>query len=216
MKLSLNHRTLPMIDLGTYGSIFEPEFDQVHYNVVEEDGKSQDDFYKLIDTFDSKLYMELLAKSSLNTVTEIIGEMNELLDDKGLSELKMTIVDDSLSLWSPQFYNFESDVLYYNVEVSDDAIDKVKLAIKDNLEFSKWLHHRHRSYDGYICFLPQDVDTWIDQSDDAEIFGKFVAFLTKDLFTDDEMHDHEYSVYEYMSGNGVIDDCLDYSVIDNP
>jgi hypothetical protein len=214
MKLNLDHQTLPIIDLGAYNSIFEPDFDLVHYNVVEEDGKSEDDFYKLVHTFDNKKYMELLAKSSLNTITEIIGEMNELLDDKELSELKMTLVDDSLSIWSPQFYNFQTDVLDYAVEVSDDAIDKVKLAIKDNVEFAKWLHYRHRSYDGYICFLPQDVDTWIDQSDDAEIFGKFVAFLTKYLFTDDERHDHEYSVYEYMSGNGVIDECLDYSVIE--
>jgi len=149
MKLSLNHRTLPMVDLGTYGTIFEADFDSIHYNLVEEDGKSQDEFDKVVNTFDNKQYMKLLATSSLNTVTEIIAEMNELLDDKELSELKMTIVDDSLTMWSPQFYNFETDVLYYDVEVSDGAIDKVKSAIKDNVEFAKWLHHRHRSYDGF-------------------------------------------------------------------
>jgi len=66
----------------------------------------------------------------------------------------------------------------------------------------------------FISFLSQEVDTWMDDSDDSEIFGKFVAFLTEDLFAEDDLFYHQYDVYEYISGNGVLDECLDYSVIE--
>jgi len=60
------------------------------------------------------------------------------------------------NLWSPRFYNFETDRISFDVKVNLNSLKK--FCFKDNrADFDKYLHEHWSSYDGFISFIPNSV-----------------------------------------------------------
>tara|TARA_R100000697_G_scaffold121713_1_gene149439 strand:+ start:666 stop:1226 length:561 start_codon:yes stop_codon:yes gene_type:complete len=70
------------------------------------------------------------------------------------NEYKLNIDFKNISLNSPEFYNFETDTIYCDVD--KEQAQKLINHFNKNFEFLEHLKNRTKSYDGYISFYTYD------------------------------------------------------------
>jgi len=124
---------------GFYGSLHEAMIDgQIDYFV--EDIKPGIDLCDYVDyqaTFDNYI------KSYCSVLTDHI-----------FSEYDLDIEYKNISLHSPKFYNFETDIIYCST-LKKDQLKLNKKLLKDP-DFLAYLKETTKSYDGYISFYSYD------------------------------------------------------------
>jgi len=92
-------------------------------------------------------------------------------------------------MWSPRYYNFDTDRIYADVELRDDWKDVMRNFIALNFD---WLRDRIKkdwtSYDGFMSFMENDVDEWpahlFEDEDERYIstmLGYMMYFENKDI-----------------------------------
>lgn len=76
--------------------------------------------------------------------------------------IKFNVV--STSVWSPKEYNFATDQIDCEVEITDEKWrDKlVVIADSNREELSKIIKDNHTSYDGFWSFMKNDIGSWRD------------------------------------------------------
>lgn len=75
---------------------------------------------------------------------------------------------EGVEMTSPRYYNFETDRLWADIELSEDWMDKVRAFMDENKD---WLRERIKedwtSYDGFASFMSNNFDDtrWDDDDD---------------------------------------------------
>lgn len=107
-------------------------------------------------------------------------------------------------LYSPEYYNFETDKLNLIVDCDIEALKKY--CFEDNkAKFDSYLHDNFTSYDGFISFVPNNIKEFISKyEDDTERLQNVMIefYLLQNL---DVSEYNEYCIesaqdrlYEYM------------------
>ena len=109
--------------------------------------------------------------------TEFIEK--ELKDINVLSSIKFE------ALYSPKEYNFHTDSINIEVELTEDNIKEIKTFLYDNLdEYKHYLKEQYTSYSGFISFFPNHFEGWLeltkdfnDFSDKCHLLGSVLEFI---------------------------------------
>ena len=68
---------------------------------------------------------------------------------------------DNVTMWSPRYYNFDTDRVYADVELREDWMDEMRHFIALNYDWlQERIHKDWTSYDGFCSFMSNDVDEW--------------------------------------------------------
>lgn len=153
MKVELNTNVVDSIITDTYGSGFQYE--------IRDD--CWDDFKKgMVD----------IAEDYLKT----------FLAETDFKDAKLTMKD----MYSPREYNFRTDDVGFELEFDDSMIDHIaefaKLDVGGDRKFIDWLEKRYRSYDGFICWMPDNYPAFMrylnGKDSDAYQWRAIAAFLS--------------------------------------
>lgn len=77
---------------------------------------------------------------------------------------------DFAGIYSPKYYNFETDRLIIEITYDDDALASYCFEHKRN-EFDIYLRDNFSSYDGFHSFIANNVSDFKDQMEDEETSG---------------------------------------------
>ena len=144
--------------------------------------------------------------------------------EKWISAIKDSFDDNPLNmeigslknLWSPRFYNFQTDRISFDVKVNLNSLKK--FCFKDNREdFDKYLHEHWSSYDGFISFIPNSVFSF--ENDYKEGNGVSTLqdimieyYLLKFVNFDDVMYDTCESEFERLHEHVALQNTEDLSL----
>lgn len=62
-------------------------------------------------------------------------------------------------IWSPRFYNFETDAAIFTFEY-DATLEEKMLSYANDQEFGAFLYKHYSSYSGFISFTPNNLTDW--------------------------------------------------------
>jgi hypothetical protein len=171
MKANLNTNLFPIINVGMYDSCISPENVFDSYN-IDDDFENDFSEYNAEQFWDNFDYNKYKAK-----IQELASDflMYEIDDENG-NEIKI----EAGELYSPKYYNFDTDNIELIVE-----FDKVKLLeyIKTDIDnFNVFLKDNYTSYDGFYSFTANNVVLWYDdyQNDENTAIGALLTYLFKD------------------------------------
>ena len=130
--------------------------------------------------------IESVPDYECNTMKEIeneicrVGEkiINKTL--KSISEYVGKININNVKFESPKFYNYYNDILTFDMEVEDDLVCFIKNIIKksyDVNDFELFLKDNYKSYDGFISFMPSDLDKFMNENIDWKIIIPFIMYI---------------------------------------
>lgn len=108
------------------------------------------------------------------------------------------------SLSSPKEYNFYTDSINIEVELSKDNTKTIKQFLSDHLEdFEKYIHDRYTSRDGFISHYNNDSNEWLAEIDDclshSHKLGSILQFILLNESNDNLMEDMYYSIEANLS-----------------
>lgn len=171
MKANLNTNLFPIINVGMYYSSISPEnvFDSY---IIDDDFENDFSEYtaeQFWDNFDFDKYKTKIQELAADFL------MYEIDDENG-NEIKIKAGE----LYSPKYYNFDTDNIELTVE-----FDKVKIlnnVFKDVNAFDAFLKENYSSYDGFCSFTANNFEEWyIDYKDEKETaIGALLTYLFKD------------------------------------
>lgn len=190
MKANLNTNLFPIINVGMYYSCISPEtiFDDYYINEDFENGDSEYNAEQFWDNFDNDKYKAKIQELAADFL------MYEIDDNNG-NEIKI----EAGELYSPKYYNFDTDNIELTVE-----FDKVKIlnnVFKDVNAFDTFLKENYSSYDGFCSFIANNFEEWyIDYKDEKETaIGALLTYLFKDSEYEESFNMYVYENIGYYS-----------------
>lgn len=147
-NVKLNSVQLPFFD-GFYESFYTCEIDNIIENQIEyykDEGKEYDwDDFVIDDGWKQEC------------ITCFIEEFKSVVPDFVIS----LEYDD---LWSPQWYNYTTDKVYCNMVLKPTwQTDVTNFFNEHKDQLKKIIHDYHTSCDGFISFMSNDFDDWIEE-----------------------------------------------------
>ena len=128
-------------------------------------------------------------------------EYKKRLGDYIFSKLKEYVKDDEIfgefkfkEIWSPQYYNYDTDHLDGEIEVDIDALASRVKADKNALEgFDKYLHEHYSDRSGFVSFIPNNAEDLFKKLDikkdsresDVLLDYWFIVQIWRDKYADD-------------------------------
>ena len=109
---------------------------------------------------------------------------------------------DYSHIWSPKYYNFETDRLYCKMIIN--APEAIRYCADHVEAFEKYLTERFKSRDGFISFMSYDPIDWMDAAEwDSRHPGHILEFILLNEFGRDAIdgfamkvrEDVDYSIY---------------------
>ena len=211
MRVALNTNLLPIVNVGMYESLLSPSniFDDwlpssgITESMTEEEINYCDN--ALWYHFNSDAYKKLVANYAMAFVVDFFQKIE--------SFASVTLCDGA-KIYSPKEYNFHSDTLDFEIEISESEIQKIKITTKDNQDFFAWLNNTYRSYSGFICFMPNSKESFAEDIGGSDIERGLAAYFTfllrKHLgCSGEEEFGAEYSLYEKISSNHGIEEFIE-------
>ena len=171
--LKLTTNLFPIVNVGMYDSLLSPD-NLINDYEIDED--KDNEYIK----FDSNEYWSNLFDIS-KFRAEILTLATDYIKDEIkpiLTGLKLGISDiETVSINSPKFYNFENDILYFDLIVEDqfnnNIIDKINnLSTDELIRFNTYLKDNYSSYDGFVSFTSNnslDVINNVQNYDERDI-----------------------------------------------
>lgn len=121
---------------------------------------------------------------------------------------------DNFSFHSPREYNFSTDWIKFTMEFDDKLVDIIRE--KANDKFFEYIKLKYKSYDGYICTMPNTKDDFFEMlgKEPGEFTYPFEKAISawimyefeKEFDADQYQRDFLDSVWEYASSNGYEED----------
>lgn len=172
---------------GFYESVWSMMIDNEFEWTAQEHNLAEIDGWGMVDR---KGYEQEICERYADIT---IGEMNSVLG--------LHLERGAVEVWSPREYNFATDCIYVDVEVSDEDIDRiVHLMLSDYNRLQGDIHDRHTSRSGFISFMNNDIDAWLrifNTDRDNEDFGLYLGYALFYLWDPD---DWDYEVYDIVTG----------------
>ena len=128
-------------------------------------------------------------------------EYKKRIGDYIFSKLKEYVKDDEIfgefkfkEIWSPQYYNYDTDHLDGEIEVDIDALASRIKADKKALEgFDKYLHEHYSDRSGFVSFIPNNANDLFERlnfkkdsrESDVLLDYWFIVQIWRDKYSDD-------------------------------
>ena len=183
------HYVTEQVQLPLFGKpikVLDPEWKQGRYKV---------NYYRFVSVL-SKIW---------------INHLQERIDDSGL---KAKVIFKGADL--PKEYNFKSDAALFDMEISGAEINRLYFFCKDNTDFEKYLYDFHRSREGYMSFMADNVEDWLTDFNrdrfDRDRHERAIC-QTLDFFlfpTEAEREEWNKDFDEACYETGQFLDCLDF------
>lgn len=130
------------------------------------------------------------------------------LDDLGIPYTKIIMG----GFHSPREYNFTTDWIEFELEMSDDYVETIKANVRNDEElFFRFAKERFGSYDGFISFYPYKKEEFYESEDTSFIVSMWIMYRMNEE-NDIEAYQQAYidDVNEYAWGNGYMEMEDDY------
>lgn len=141
---------------------------------------------------------------------EIMNNFVSAWKDKS-PEIVLSIENEHM--WSPRYYNFDTDRIYADVDLRDDWKDVMRAFIKDNYD---WLKDRIKkdwtSYDGFMSYMENDIEEWpnhLFEDEDERYISTMLGYMmyreNKDIRNDlvyITLEDVYAGMYVYITDEG--------------
>lgn len=172
MRTTINTNLFPIIHVGMYDTILSPEymFDDYQINEDFENG----DFDMSVEDYWEKFDFKKFSN-------EIQHQADNFLSGKHEAE-GITIKIEVGELYSPRFYNFETDQVELTVDYNKDEI--VKFAKENKEDFNMFLKENYSSYDGFSSSTANNYSEWMEDfiNDNVQSIGAVLTFIFREEF----------------------------------
>lgn len=103
---------------------------------------------------------------------------------------------------SPQFYNFETDRIFVDIETSPDYKNIILDFINKHYdEVEEYIKKYHSSRDGYVSFMSNKIEDWInDIKNNDNVDHRIISEILKMQFLFEILPDH-YGIYSLKDYN---------------
>lgn len=148
---------------GFYESIFcnSDEFldeeDEIVFD-IEEMIESKD-FEVSLEYADFDMYKIDVCKTFMEYYVEKLIEILPY-DITEHEDFKFDIIENSIEVVSPQYYNYSTDRCYCQVETNRKTLKLLKEYTLKLEDAEKYIKDHYTSYDGFISFLPNNIEKW--------------------------------------------------------
>lgn len=202
-SIKLNSSLLPIVDVCMYGGIldataFESDYNAQEQEYCEEDGEE----YHYIDLDSGKYDKEVVSIAADYVEKNILP----LLKKYGVTGFK------ALGMWHPREYNFATDQLDFELELSDDFEGKMKENVikfekKNDGRMLQWIDDNWKTRSGFWSYMPESFDEILyPRKPFCDTAQRVSAYLTlclinEDWSSDDYLDSAEY-IYEELICNG--------------
>ena len=136
--------------------------------------------------------------------------LKEFLSETDFANAKLTMKD----FYSPREYNFRTDDIGFELEFDDSMVDKIAQFADEDVngdrKFVDWLAKRYRSYDGFICTMPDGYGKFMDclNGKDSNYYQwrAFAAYISYQIQLAFDLEEAQRAYigdcWEYASQNG--------------
>ena len=203
MRIELNTNLLPVISVGMYESslsidvMFDDDFHRLSSSKTLTEGE-KNRFYVLLSNDAYEIVVEKYATEALKCFFEDMREQ-EGLDIQLL---------DGAKIYNPKEYNFRTDELDFAIEMDDVVFEEIVNRALGNDEFWKWAKKRYRSYDGFICFMPDSKDEflwYLERGQYDKIVASYLTFVGETVYNCKGEFGYTYLIYENLKNHGLIE-----------
>lgn len=174
MKTTINTNLFPIIQIGMYDTILSPEYMFDDYQIKEdiENGDFDLTIDEFWERFDYKKYKDAIQHQAHNLLSEIH-------EAEGI-----TIKIEVGELYSPRFYNFETDQVELTVDYDKDSI--LLFARNNKEDFNTFLKENYSSYDGFASSTANSYSEWLEDftNDNVQSIGAVLTFIFRDELED--------------------------------
>lgn len=132
--------------------------------------------------------------------------LKDMLSETDFVDAKL----EMLKFESPREYNFETDSISFALEFDDSIVDKIAKFATDDVKgehrFIAWLKQKYRSYDGFICTMPDSYREFMNclngNKSGRYQWRAFAAYLSYQISMNFDLDKEQ---------RGYIDDCWEYA-----
>lgn len=189
-KIRLNTSLFPVADVAMYGTMLDSGEMEYYLNQGEEEQ---------IEINQDKYEKELVFIASEFIKDNIIGQFKEY----GIVSI------DNFSLYKPQYYNYQNDMLCFDVTLSDDFDEIMKKYIPEfakNEMCQNYIESHWKSCSGFISFMPESIDEILTPAKHFNMrVHQVAAFLTLCIVSDEDLYedigDSMNKFWEYLTEN---------------
>lgn len=138
---------------------------------------------------------------------ELMIKMAEPSIEYALQEIEMDYRTLTMGKFgSPQFYNYITDWIEFELDVEDDLIENIRKTVRNEEEqFFKYAEETFGSHPGFISFFPTEKEKFYNSKDDDYILAMWIMYqLEEKAGMDIRAYQNDYldEVIEYAEGNG--------------
>ena len=210
---NLDTSVIPVVDFGCYWGELRSVLDDVFvYEYIELDNIDPDDEYydEIVELVDEKydgtdaFYDQVLRLAP--------GYIQDALDEYGA---KIKVIPSSCKWYHPREYNFGDDVIQFDASVDTAWVDNKFRELSRKPDFAKYLKKEFSSYDGFISFMPDDVDSYNELLDpNSSDYWKVVCAIVGYLISEDtSIRDHAlYDLEDTLLSNPDFIRCSSYDI----
>lgn len=174
MKTKINTNLFPIVSVNMYDSFLSPEnmFDDYQINEDFENGDfdmSAEDYW---EKFNNEKYTKEIQHQADNFLS---GE----IEAEGI-----TIKIEVGEIYSPKYYNFETDQV--DLTVDYNKYEVLKFAKENKEDFNNFLKENYSSYDGFLSSTANNYSEWLEDftTDNVQSIGAILTFIFKDELED--------------------------------
>ncbi len=200
---NMNTDILPVVDFGCYWGSLKDALDDVFVsdyveldNIDPEDNYYYDEIVELVnDGYDgTDDFFDQVLRMAPATIQKAFDEY----------EIKMTVVPSSCKWYHPREYNFGDDEIVFDTTVDTKWLESKFIEFSRKSDFSSYLKKEFSSRDGFISFMPNDVDSYNDLLDpSSNEYYKVVSAVVGYIISEDTSirRDVTEEMYEELIGN---------------
>lgn len=211
MIIKLNTDICPIISVGMYGTMLEPETESLEYEITDSKELTEEEKDKAIKLISDNFNMERYKEHLRETAVEFLQQCFDDYDGNNYTEEKLGIKIISSGIYSPREYNYRNDELDFEIVIRDDIVAQIIIMlyidpiIKDGF-FNK-MEVSFGSYCGFISSMPIRQKEYIEALTGKDIERAIAMFLYFLLYEEDFQNDFNsrviegYNEYEYIDSD---------------
>lgn len=146
---------------GFYHSIFCDPDEFIDYEKEDERYYKQKGFDTEVEYnyIDFNEYKRDVGKAFMEKYVEKINDILPSIITNNI-DFKFEIVDDSIIINSPRYYNFTTDKCYCQITTNIQTLAKIKEYTLNLKGAKEYIYSRYTSRDGYISFIDNRISYW--------------------------------------------------------
>ena len=181
---NMNTDVLPVVDFGCYWGALKGALDDVFdYEYIELDNFDPDEEYydEVVDLVNEKydgtdIFFDQVERYAPGTI-------QDAFNDYGIA---ITVVPNSCNWYHPREYNFSDDCMQFDAQVDTGWVASKLRELSGDPNFRKFINKEYSSRDGFMSFMPNDVDEYNGMLDpNSTDYWKVVSAIVSFMVSED-------------------------------